>query len=67
MTLSSIHVCSLSRMGEVVARTGADHLLSLLAAGTEVVLVRLGLVESVAMLAATAARMPETPIFSPTM
>lgn len=36
MTLSSIHVCSLSRMGEVVARTGADHLLSLLAAGTEV-------------------------------
>lgn len=36
MNLSSIHVCSLSRMDEVVARTGADHLLSLLAAGTNV-------------------------------
>jgi predicted protein tyrosine phosphatase len=37
MTLSAIHVCSLSRVGEVVERTGAGHLLSLLAAGTEMV------------------------------
>lgn len=37
MNRSSIHVCSLSRMDEVVARTGAGHLLSLLAAGTEVI------------------------------
>ncbi len=35
MNRSSIHVCSLSKVDEVVARTGAGHLLSLLAAGTE--------------------------------
>jgi predicted protein tyrosine phosphatase len=32
-----IHVCSLSKVDETVARTGAQRLLSLLAAGTEVV------------------------------
>lgn len=37
MTLSAIHVCSLSKLEEVVARTGASHLLSLLAAGTDMV------------------------------
>jgi predicted protein tyrosine phosphatase len=31
-----IHVCSLSKVEETVARTGAERLLSLLAAGTEV-------------------------------
>ncbi|WP_091575667.1 tyrosine phosphatase family protein [Mesorhizobium qingshengii] len=32
-----IHVCSLAKVEETVARTGAERLLSLLAAGTEVV------------------------------
>ncbi|MER9255293.1 tyrosine phosphatase family protein [Mesorhizobium sp. M0598] len=32
-----IHVCSLAKIEETVARTGAERLLSLLAAGTEVV------------------------------
>lgn len=32
-----IHVCSLAKVDETVARTGAERLLSLLAAGTEVV------------------------------
>jgi predicted protein tyrosine phosphatase len=32
-----IHVCSLAKIEETVARTGADRMLSLLAAGTEVV------------------------------
>ncbi|AZO74828.1 MAG: protein tyrosine phosphatase [Mesorhizobium sp.] len=32
-----IHVCPLSKIEETVARTGAEHLLSLLAAGTDVV------------------------------
>jgi predicted protein tyrosine phosphatase len=32
-----IHVCSLSKVDQTVARTGAQRLLSLLAAGTEVV------------------------------
>jgi predicted protein tyrosine phosphatase len=32
-----IHVCSLARIEETVARTGAERMLSLLAAGTEVV------------------------------
>ncbi|MBN9218278.1 MAG: tyrosine phosphatase family protein [Mesorhizobium sp.] len=32
-----IHVCSLSKVEETVARTGAERLLSLLAAGTDVV------------------------------
>ncbi|QPC92415.1 tyrosine phosphatase family protein [Mesorhizobium sp. INR15] len=32
-----IHVCSLAKMPETVAKTGAERLLSLLAAGTEVV------------------------------
>jgi len=32
-----IHVCSLSKVGETVSRTGAERLLSLLAAGTDVV------------------------------
>ncbi|SFO93905.1 Predicted protein tyrosine phosphatase [Mesorhizobium sp. NFR06] len=32
-----IHVCSLSKVEETVARTGAERLLSLLAAGTEVI------------------------------
>ncbi|WP_230978631.1 tyrosine phosphatase family protein [Ollibium composti] len=36
MTLSAIHVCPLSKVDEVVARTGAGHLLSLLSMGTEV-------------------------------
>lgn len=31
-----IHVCSLSKLEETVARSGAEHVLSLLAAGTEV-------------------------------
>ncbi|WP_214472966.1 tyrosine phosphatase family protein [Mesorhizobium sp. dw_380] len=31
-----IHVCSLAKVEETVARTGADRMLSLLAAGTEV-------------------------------
>ena len=31
-----IHVCSLSKVEETVTRTGAERLLSLLAAGTEV-------------------------------
>lgn len=32
-----IHVCSLAKVEETVARTGAERLLSLLAAGTEVI------------------------------
>ena len=32
-----IHVCSLAKVEETVARTGADRMLSLLAAGTDVV------------------------------
>ncbi|MER9326330.1 tyrosine phosphatase family protein [Mesorhizobium sp. M0488] len=32
-----IHVCSLAKIEEMVARTGAERMLSLLAAGTEVV------------------------------
>lgn len=36
MTLSAIHVCPLSRVDEVVTRTGAGYLLSLLSMGTEV-------------------------------
>ncbi|RUW85672.1 protein tyrosine phosphatase, partial [Mesorhizobium sp. M8A.F.Ca.ET.023.01.1.1] len=32
-----IHVCSLAKIEETVARTGADRMLSLLAAGTDVV------------------------------
>lgn len=35
MSMSAIHVCPLSKVDEVVLRTGAGHLLSLLAAGTE--------------------------------
>jgi predicted protein tyrosine phosphatase len=37
MSMSAIHVCPLSKIDEVVTRTGAGHLLSLLAAGTEMV------------------------------
>ena len=37
MTMAAIHVCSLSKVDEVVARTGATRLLSLLAPGTEMV------------------------------
>jgi predicted protein tyrosine phosphatase len=37
MSMSAIHVCPLSKIDEVVTRTGAAHLLSLLAAGTEMV------------------------------
>jgi predicted protein tyrosine phosphatase len=37
VNLSSIHVCSLSKLDEVVALTGAGHLLSLLAGGSEMV------------------------------
>jgi predicted protein tyrosine phosphatase len=35
MSMSAIHVCPLSKVDEVVVRTGAGHLVSLLAAGTE--------------------------------
>jgi predicted protein tyrosine phosphatase len=37
MSMAAIHVCPLSKIDEVVTRTGAGHLLSLLAAGTEMV------------------------------
>jgi predicted protein tyrosine phosphatase len=37
MSMSSIHVCPLSKVEEVVTGSGAGHLLSLLAAGTEMV------------------------------
>ncbi|PZN48788.1 MAG: protein tyrosine phosphatase [Proteobacteria bacterium] len=37
MSLSAVHVCPLSKLEQVVASTNAGHLLSLLAAGTEMV------------------------------
>ena len=37
MTLSAIHVCPLSKVGEVATRVDASHLLSLLATGTAMV------------------------------
>lgn len=37
MSLSAVHVCPLSKLEQVVTSTNAGHLLSLLAAGTEMV------------------------------